>query len=83
MKFDCVRLAMIQAAEAFKDNEASGFNSGLFNSAGFSQALCRIAGVNSQIDGHLVRAILCGRDDVRECRGGCHWLIVENGSDVR
>lgn len=59
-----IRKAMQIAAEAF------GLKSGTFNAAGFSNALCKIAGTDGIVDGKVVRAILSGRDDVEFLRPG-------------
>lgn len=68
MMEDVVGLAIVQAVRSF------GGNGGMFNSAGFSQCLCRLAGLKIQgIDGHLVEVILWGRIDVKAMPGGSHW----------
>lgn len=69
---DVIHLAARQAARSFGDKN-------IFNSANFSCALCRIAGLKSKsIDGKLVEAILHGRNDIEQLYGGCHWKIIEN-----
>lgn len=70
--FDTVNMAMRQACESF-----GGEVDGLFNAAGFGQALARIAGVSSPIDGKVVEAILCGRHDVVQLSGGAHYKMIE------
>lgn len=68
--YDLVHLAMRQAADAF------GGSDGTFNAAGFSIAMTRISGLNgSVLDGHMVRAILCGRQDVVILPGGAHFQL--------
>jgi hypothetical protein len=63
MPNDVVRLAALQAADDF------GGHDGTFNAAGFGQALCRIAGVDSSLDGRIVRALLFGRTDIEPLHG--------------
>ena len=64
-----VRGAMELAAESF------GGSDGAFTGAGFSAAIMSAAGLSGAVDGRLVRAILRGRSDVRDCGGG-HYQIV-------
>lgn len=71
MQFDVVRLAMNRACELF------GGRDGVFNSACFSQAFIRIAGVETNIDGRIVEAMLCGRQDVEQLSGGAHWRLID------
>lgn len=70
MGFDLVRLAMIQACQRYR---AGG---DLFCAAGFGLALKRIAGLEGVIDGHLVRAILCGRGDVEILSGNSMFRML-------
>jgi hypothetical protein len=58
MSNDLVALAMERAVQRF------GGSRGTFNAACFSSEMMKLAGLNGCIDGHLVRAILAGRDDV-------------------
>lgn len=69
---DLVRLAMERAADSFDKGV-----SGLFNAAGFSNALMDLAKLNGVIDGELVRVILAGRNDVEVCLGGAHYRLVD------
>jgi len=69
---DAVALAMRQAARSFAAEDRR-----TFNAANFSEALARIAGTKGPIDGNVVRAILCGRDDVENLDGGSHFRILE------
>ena len=69
---DVVALAMRQAAQDFGAKDKL-----TFNGAGFSNALTRIAGVRGAIDGHVVKAILCGRSDVRPLAGGSHYKLID------
>lgn len=71
--FDLVHLAMRRAVEKFGGNEK------VFNGAGFGVELMRLANLQGGIDGHLVEAILCGREDVRQLSGGAHYLLIEKG----
>lgn len=71
---DAVRLAALQAADEF------GGKDGTFNAAGFSTALCRIAGVKSSLDGRVVRALLCGRTDIEPLHGGAHYRALPDPS---
>ena len=52
----------------------------MFNGAGFSHQICKLAGVEGPIDGHLVKAILCGRVDVEILSGGSHYRLIESKS---
>lgn len=70
MSFDLIRLAMNRACELF------GGNDGVFNGACFSQAFIRMAGVESNLDGRVVEAMLCGRSDVEQLSGGAHYRLV-------
>lgn len=72
---DTIRLAMEQAADNFMAVE--GPRDGVFNAAGFAQAIARIAGVSPGPDGRLVRAMLSGRDDVEPLSGGAHYRLLE------
>ena len=71
MRNDLVRLAMERAVGAF-----GGGGDNVFNGAGFSLEMMRLAGLDGVIDGHLVRAILTGRDDVEilGCKSGHYRL---------
>lgn len=72
-KQDVVWLAMHQAVDAY-----GGDNTGVFNAAGFSLCLMRIAGLRGVIDGILVRAILGGRTDVEaDGESGYYKLLGE------
>ena len=73
--FDLVHLAIRDAVRLF---DGSGESRNVFNAAGFSQAMCKRANlVNATLDGHLVDAILCGRDDVEQLSGGAHYRLIE------
>lgn len=67
--FDLVHIAMSRAADNF------GGKPGVFNGAGFSQELSKLAGVSHGIDGRLVEVILCGRCDVVQLSGGSHYRL--------
>ena len=56
-----------------------GGNDDLFNAAGFSQELCKIAGVRGEIDGRIVRALLTGRPDIMPLQGGHYKLFRLKG----
>lgn len=71
MQFDLVKLAMNRAAVRF------GGEDKVFNGATFSNAFCELAGVASGIDGKIVEAMLCGRPDCLQLKGGSHYKIVE------
>ena len=72
---DLVRLAMERAAERFGGTDRT------FNTAGFSLEFTDLAGmVTRGLDGKLVQAILSGRPDVEEIRGGAHFRILETTS---
>lgn len=68
---DLVRLAMDRAVKAFGDK-----GDGLFNAAGFGLAIHRLAGVTGGMDGHVVRAVLTGRPDVKPEPDGSHYRRV-------
>lgn len=69
---DVVWLAMHQAVVAY-----GGEADGMFNAAGFSSCLMRIAGLKGVIDGILVSAILAGRTDVEALdSGGSHYRLL-------
>jgi len=72
MHFDLIYLAMFRACRDFDRSDK------VFNGAGFSHQLCKLAGVKGPIDGHLVKAILCGRVDVEILSGGSHYRLVES-----
>jgi len=67
---DCVRLAVEEAVRSYGD-------SGIFNAAGFSNALMRLAGLKGEADGRLCRVILSGRTDVQVLSGSHFRLICE------
>ena len=67
---DLVRLAIDRACDSM------GGRDGLFSAAGFSIAMTKLAGVNNQIDGLVVRTILTGRDDVTPLKDGCHYTRI-------
>jgi hypothetical protein len=69
--FDLVSLAMRRAAESF------GGDKKVFNGAGFGLQLMKLARLEGAIDGNLVEAILCGRDDVEQLSGGSHYRLIE------
>ena len=69
---DAVQLAARHACERFGQR-----GDGIFNAAGFGLALNRLAGLRGGIDGNLVAAILCGRDDIKVLRGGSHFRLLE------
>jgi hypothetical protein len=71
MPYDLIHLAMRDAARRF------GGTDGVFNAAGFGIAMMHMAGLNGGMDGHLVRAVLCGRHDVAILHGGAHFRILE------
>ncbi len=72
-KQDLVWLAMHQAVESFS---GTGENDGVFNAAGFSAAMMRLAGLKGVIDGHLVYSILAGRTDVEILQGDAHYRLL-------
>jgi hypothetical protein len=72
MHFDLVYLAMLNAVRAFGDQGDK-----IFNGACFSHAFCKLAGVEGPLDGHIVRAILCGRQDAEILSGGSHYRLIE------
>lgn len=69
MNNDLVGLAMDRAVKSFGGD-------GIFNAAGFSNELMRLANLKGSIDGHLVRAILTGRADVMVLHGGAHYQRI-------
>lgn len=69
---DLVNLAMRRAVEAF------GRSDNVFNGAGFGTQLMKLANLEGGIDGNLVEAILCGRDDVIQLKGGAHYMLIDN-----
>lgn len=71
MAFDLVRLAMSRACEKFGGNGTF-----IFNSAGFGSELRRLAGLDGGMDGRLVEAVLCGRDDVEILSGDSHFRMI-------
>lgn len=72
--FDVVHLAMRRACKRF------GGGDRVFNGAGLGIELMKLANLNGSIDGDLVEVILCGRDDVRQLRGGSHYQMIEKSS---
>jgi len=66
---DVIRLAAEQAAKNF---ERCGTQ---FTGAGFSTALCRIAGTGEAIDGLVVRALLTGRPDIQPMGCGMYTIL--------
>ena len=74
MHFDLIYLAMLRAVRKF---EGAGNDGKLFNGACFSGEFCALAGVVGPIDGHIVRAMLCGRQDVEILSGGSHYRLIE------
>ena len=68
---DLIRLAMEHAVRDFGDK-----GDGIFNAAGLSDAICKLAGVRGALDGKVVRAILTGRPDVELLKGGCHYRML-------
>lgn len=73
---DLIRLAAERAARAFDHASPDG----VFNAAGFSTELTRLAGVNGALDGKVVRAMLTGRPDVRPLHGGAHYQLRTRGA---
>ena len=69
--FDVVHVAMRRAVEKF------GGNDKVFNAAGFGIQLAKLANLDNGVDGNLVEAILCGRDDVEQLSGGSHYRLIE------
>lgn len=69
MANDLIHLAMEEACRKF------GGNDGVFNAAGFSQAMMHHARLRGGIDGLLVRVLLTGRDDVDVLHGGSHYRL--------
>lgn len=70
MPFDLIRLAMVEACGRFGSQDT-------FNAANFASVFSRMAGMKSQtLDGNLVRAMLCGRDDVTMLSGGAHFKVL-------
>jgi hypothetical protein len=70
--FDVIHLAMLKACREFGDRV-------VFNGACFSSAFTEIAGVRTCLDGHVVRAMLCGRGDVEVLSGGAHYRVIPAG----
>jgi hypothetical protein len=70
MPSDSVSLAMQMAAKSF------GGDDGVFNAAGFSNAMRRLSGVNCSLDGYVVAAILRGRIDVEAREGGATYRYL-------
>jgi hypothetical protein len=68
---DLVRLAAERAVRSFGDK-----GDGLFNAAGFSAELCKLARLRGPIDGELVRVILAGRTDIAPQKGGSHYQLL-------
>lgn len=71
--FDMVHIAMRRAARKF------GGSDKVFNGAGFGTELMKLANLRGGVDGNLVEAILCGRDDVVQLSGGSHYQLIERG----
>ena len=69
---DLVNLAMRRAVVKF------GGKNNVFNAAGFGVELMKLAGLQGVLDGDLVEAILCGRDDVIQLSGGAHYMLIVN-----
>lgn len=60
---------------AVKDFNGSGKAEDIFNAAGFSSAMMKLAGIRGALDGHVVRAMLKGRNDVEALSGGYYQYI--------
>lgn len=71
MRNDLVRLAIDRAVDCFGNR-----GDGLFNAAGFGIELMGLANLKGSVDGHLVRAILTGRDDVAIEPDGSHYRRI-------
>jgi len=67
---DLVNFAMERACEIFSSDDKT------FNNSSFSKALQEIGGLQSVIDGRIVRMILLGRNDVEMLPGGCHYRYI-------
>ena len=67
---DMMSFAMYRACIYFGGSDKT------FNLAGLSKAITKIAGVKTQIDGRILRALLVGRNDVEMLSGGCHYRMV-------
>ena len=70
--FDLVNLAMRRAVDSF-----GGKSDNVFDGVGFANAFRKLASVESCLDGREVEAILCGRGDVEQLKGGSHYRLVE------
>ena len=73
---DLIRLVAERATESF-----GGSNDGVFNSAHFSNEFIKLSPTSEQIDGHLVRMMLTGRDDIEVLSGGAHYRLTHNTTD--
>ena len=71
MRNDLIRLAIDRAVDDFGNR-----SDGLFNAAGFGINLMGIANLTGTIDGHLVRVILTGREDVAVEPDGAHYRRI-------
>lgn len=71
MNFDLIHLAMIQACREFGDKS----DGKTFNAACFSGSFTRMAAVHEVLDGNVVRAMLCGRDDVEILSGSSYFRM--------
>lgn len=70
MTNDIVAMAMDDAATLYSSGDGS------FTNTAFSQTFAALAGVcNTTLDGHIVTAILSGRNDVVYL-GQSHWRII-------
>lgn len=66
---DLIHFVMEQAVRRFNSGDK-------FNGAVFSAAFMQTAGLDGSLDGRVVRAMLCGRDDVEVLDGGSHYRMV-------
>jgi len=70
---DLIRLAIERAVCRYG---SAGTGDGVFTSACFSNEFTPLAGVKTQLDGRIVRAMLTGRDDVEVLHGGAHFRML-------
>lgn len=71
MTNDLIRLAIDRACESM------GGSDGLFSAAGFSCKFCDLLPTDTTLDGHVVRALLTGRNDVMPLPDGSHYRRIK------
>lgn len=70
---DLIRLAIDRACIMYSKDGIGG----VFHAAGFSEAIRGLAGTTDTVlDGHIVRLLLTGRDDVKPMKDGSYYKRI-------